>query len=276
MTYAGKLKHCADFAQDPHYEFIQGSINDVRLVTKLLGRVEAVVNFAAESHVDNSIQNPNIFIETNVLGTQVLLNAARETKLKRFLQISTDEVYGDTDFTATQKFTEESPLRPSSPYAASKAAADLLCFAAQRTFGVPIVISRCTNNFGLAQHAEKLIPHALTQARKKGRVVLHGTGENIRDWLQVEDHCAALLKILFESPAKEVWNIGAQNEQTNLAVVKLIFQILGLVPRIEFGPDRPGNDRRYALATTKITKRLGWRPQRTDFAAELKKVVFGY
>jgi dTDP-glucose 4,6-dehydratase len=277
LTYAGNLANCADFAKQKNYEFIHGSICDRKLVFKLVEKVQAIVNFAAETHVDNSIKNPTIFIETNIVGTQILLDAAHKFKLKKFVQISTDEVYGDTDFVETKKFTEASMLKPSSPYAASKAAGDLLALAMHRTFDLPVVISRCSNNFGTRQLTEKLIPLTITKILAQQKIPVYGTGQNVRDWIQVTDHCRAVLEILLKSPAGEIWNVGAENELKNLDIIQLLLKILKQKKNlIEFVTDRLGHDRRYALDTSKIHEKLNWQPRQINFEKELIKVVEFY
>ena len=274
LTYAGRVENCQDFADSPKYEFVQGSICDQALVEKLTQKTEAIVNFAAESHVDNSIKNPQTFVATNVLGTQILLDAARKFGLQKFVQVSTDEVYGDLPIDSTEKFTEHSELKPSSPYSASKAGADMLCLAASRTFDQPICISRCSNNFGTHQLPEKLMPLAISRALKDEKIPVYGDGQNIRDWIQVADHCAAILQILEKGQPGEIYNIGANNEVSNLDLVKMLLKILGKPESlIEFVQDRPGHDRRYAIDSSKIQAELGWKPTRTNFEEELTKVI---
>ncbi|MFH0776193.1 MAG: dTDP-glucose 4,6-dehydratase [Patescibacteria group bacterium] len=274
LTYAGKPENCADFAKNPRYEFVHGSICDQKLVEKLAQKVDAIVNFAAESHVDNSIKNPQTFVATNVLGTQILLDAARKFALQKFIQVSTDEVYGDLPLDSAEKFTEHNELKPSSPYSASKAAADMLCLAAHRTFGQPICISRCSNNFGTHQLPEKLMPLTISRALKNEKIPVYGDGKNVRDWIQVNDHCAAIRRIIEQGRPGEIYNVGANNEVANIDLVKMLLRILGKPESlIEFVKDRPGHDRRYAIDSSKIQRELGWMPRRTNFEAELTEVV---
>lgn len=274
LTYAGRPENCVDFADNPRYKFVQGSITDKKLVEEIVENCDAIVNFAAESHVDNSIAHPEIFVETNVLGTQILLDAARKFNLQKFVQISTDEVYGDLPLDSTEQFTEHSELKPSSPYSASKAAADMLCLAAHRTFGQPICISRCSNNFGTHQLAEKLMPLVISRALKNERIPIYGDGKNVRDWIHVADHAAAIRMILEKGKVGEIYNVGASNEVENLDLVKILLKILGKSEDLlEFVADRPGHDRRYAIDSTKIQSELGWQPVHLDFENELRKVV---
>lgn len=274
LTYAGRTENCADFADNANYEFVRGSITDKKLVEEIITNCDAIVNFSAESHVDNSIAHPEIFVETNVLGTQILLDAARKFKLQKFVQVSTDEVYGDLPLDSTERFTEHSELKPSSPYSASKAAADMLCLAAHRTFGQPIVISRCSNNYGTHQLAEKLMPLTISRALRDERIPIYGDGKNVRDWIHVADHAAAIRTILEKGRVGEIYNVGASNEVANLDLVKMLLKILGKSEDLlEFVADRPGHDRRYAIDSTKIQTELNWRPTHTDFAKELVEVV---
>ncbi|MCL0078495.1 dTDP-glucose 4,6-dehydratase [Dehalococcoidia bacterium] len=260
LTYAGNLENLGDVEGNPGYHFVKGDITDRELVDKLLGHgFDVVVNFAAESHVDRSILDSSPFIRTNVQGTQVLLEGARQHKVKLFLQVSTDEVYGSLG--AQGKFTEESPLLPNSPYAASKAAADCLCRAYYHTYGLPVVITRCSNNYGPFQFPEKLIPLVITNTLEGKEIPVYGDGLNVRDWIHVEDHCRALDVIIRQGKPGEIYNIGGNCEETNLQLVHCILAIMGK-PRslITFVADRPGHDRRYALETSKIERELGWRP----------------
>ncbi|MCF7836443.1 dTDP-glucose 4,6-dehydratase [Candidatus Gracilibacteria bacterium] len=277
LTYAGKIGNTDDFKDNPQYQFVKGDICNKDLVDDLVSQAEAVVNFAAESHVDNSIDNPGIFVQTNVLGTQNLLDAARRHSLERFVQVSTDEVYGDLPLEGSEKFTEHSELKPSSPYSASKAAGDMLCIAAHRTFGQPILISRCSNNYGTHQLEEKLMPLVISKAFKNEKIPVYGNGENVRDWIHVDDHHRAILAILQNGEAGEIYNVGADNEVTNIDLVKLLLKILGKDESlIEFVSDRPGHDRRYAIDSSKIQSKLGWRPKRTNFEKELAEMVEWY
>lgn len=260
LTYAGNLENLADIADDPRYRFVRGDIADRKLVDGLLEGVEAVVNFAAESHVDRSIHDAGTFIRTNVAGTQVLLEAARHRGVRRFMHISTDEVYGSLG--PTGAFTEETPLAPNSPYSASKAAADLLVRAYHHTYGLDAVITRCSNNYGPYQFPEKLIPLMVTNALEDQELPVYGDGLNVRDWIHVRDHCRAIDAVLHRGRAGEVYNVGAGEERTNLEMVKAILGLLGKPESlIRHVTDRPGHDRRYAIDSAKIRRELGWRPE---------------
>jgi dTDP-glucose 4,6-dehydratase len=277
LTYAGNLANLAEVAQNPRYRFVQGSITDGELVNKLVAEVEYIANFAAETHVDNSIAAAGVFVQTNVAGVQTLLDAVRQHSVTKYLQVSTDEVYGCWPLGSTERFTEESPLAPNNPYSASKAGGDLLCRAAYRTHGVPVVISRCSNNYGTHQLAEKLIPLTITRALRNEKVPVYGDGQNIRDWIHVEDHCRALLLILQKGTLGEIYNVGANNELDNLTLVKMLLKTMGKSEElIELVTDRPGHDRRYAIDSSKIQRKLGWMPQHTDMTAELAKLVEHY
>ncbi len=279
LTYAGNLESLKEAEASPNYRFVRGDIADTALVTGLFEkeRFDIVVNFAAESHVDRAVLDPSVFVRTNVLGTQVLLDAARTFGVKRFHQVSTDEVYGDLPLDRPDLFfTETSPLHTSSPYSAAKAGADLLVLAYHRTFGLPVTISRCSNNYGPYQFPEKLIPLMILRALKDEPLPVYGTGENVRDWLYVDDHCAAIDLILQKGTPGEVYNIGGHNEYTNLSVVKTILQELKKPESlISFVSDRPGHDRRYAIDPAKITKELGWKPSET-FTHGIHKTVRWY
>ncbi|MHB8079932.1 MAG: dTDP-glucose 4,6-dehydratase [Candidatus Krumholzibacteriia bacterium] len=261
LTYAGNLENLAGLEAHPRYRFVRGDIGDRALVRGLLDaeRIEAVVNFAAESHVDRSLDAPRLFLETNVLGTQTLLAAAREAGVGRFLQVSTDEVYGSLG--AEGKFTEATALAPNSPYAASKAAADLICRAYHHTFGFPVVITRCSNNYGPYQFPEKLIPLMIANALEHRPLPVYGDGLNVRDWLYVADHCAALDLVLRRGRPGEVYNVGGDNELPNLELVRTLLRLLDRPESlIAFVADRPGHDRRYAIDAAKIRRELGWAP----------------
>jgi len=275
LTYAGNLENLKDIRSDSRYRFILGDIADREPMDKLFGQgFDVVVNFAAESHVDRSILDASPFIRTNVQGPQVLLEGARQHRVKLFLQVSTDEVYGSLG--AEGKFNEESPLLPSSPYSASKAAADLLCRAYQRTYGLPVIITRCSNNYGPYQFPEKLIPLTITNALEGKPIPVYGDGLNVRDWIHVEDHCRALDLVIQRGKQGEIYNIGADNERTNLEMVRRILDIVEKPPSlITFVSDRPGHDRRYALDTTKIRRELGWEPKHS-FEEALKRTVEWY
>jgi dTDP-glucose 4,6-dehydratase len=259
LTYAGNLENLQDIEQHPNYTFIKGDIADRKLVDELLSRkFDAVINFAAESHVDRSILDASPFLKTNIVGTQVLLEGARKYGIGKFVQVSTDEVYGSIE---EGSFTELSPLHPSSPYSASKAAADLLCLAYHVTHRVPIIITRCSNNFGPYQFPEKLVPLAITNALEDKPIPIYGDGLNIRDWIFVLDHCLALEAVLEKGKPGELYNIAAGNEKTNLDLVQQLLKLLNKPPSlIQFVTDRPGHDRRYSLDTAKIRSHLGWKP----------------
>lgn len=264
LTYAGNLENLEDLQGDSRYRFVKADISSrpalEAVFSILTGPVDAVVNFAAESHVDRSILDSADFVRTNVVGTQMLLEAVREHRIARFVQVSTDEVYGSLG-EKDEPFTEETPLAPNSPYSASKAAADLLVRAYHETYGLDTVITRCGNNYGNHQFPEKLIPLMILNAMADEPLPVYGDGLNVRDWIHVGDHCSALLKVLELGGAGEVYNIGAGEEKTNLEVVKRILTLLGKPDRlIQFTKDRPGHDRRYAVNPAKIQQELGWEP----------------
>ena len=259
LTYAGNLHSLADLADNPRYFFIHGSICDVPLVDELLASapVDAVVNFAAESHVDRSIETPDLFLQTNVLGTQTLLEAARRHGVRRFLQVSTDEVYGSLG--PEGHFTETTPLAPRSPYSASKAAADLLCGAYFHTFGTDVVITRCCNNYGPYQFPEKLIPLMILNAMEDRLLPVYGDGLQVREWLHVEDHCTGIEAVLERGKAGEVYNLGSGDEMTNLSLVQRLLKLTGKDESlIRHVTDRLGHDRRYAIDSIRAQKELGW------------------
>jgi dTDP-glucose 4,6-dehydratase len=276
LTYAGNAESLADLRGDPKHVFVRGDIANAELVEHLLRNhaVDAILNLAAESHVDRSILGPGIFVETNVSGTQVLLEAARQAKVKRFVQVSTDEVYGSLGASGT--FSEISPLKPSSPYSASKAAADLLALAYGLTFGLDVVVTRCSNNYGPYQFPEKLIPLMIANALEGKKLPVYGDGLQVRDWIHVEDHNRALLAALEKGRAGEVYNVGSDNEWPNLQIVTRLLEILGK-PRdlVEHVKDRPGHDRRYAIDAAKARTELGWAP-RIGFAEGLQSTVEWY
>lgn len=262
LTYSGNRKNLAE-AEEKGVKFVEGRIENRELVRSLFEseKFDLVVHFAAETHVDHSIKNPDIFVVTNVLGTQTLLDAARDFGVKRFHQVSTDEVYGDLGFGSTEKFTEDRILAPSNPYSASKAAADLLCLSYLRTFDVPVTISRCSNNYGPYQSKENLIPVLINKAIKNEPLPIYGNGRNVRDWLYVRDHCEAILKILEAGKIGEIYNIGADNDQENLTIAKMILELLGKPENlIKFVKDRQGHDQRYSMDYAKMNKELGWSP----------------
>ena len=265
LTYAGNLESLKDIEDRPNYRFVRGDIADRPFIMQLFEKegFDMVVNFAAESHVDRSITDPGIFVQTNVLGTQVLLDASKEYSVKRYHQVSTDEVYGDLPLDRPDLFfTEETPLHTSSPYSSSKASADLFVLSYYRTFGLPVTVSRCSNNYGPYHFPEKLIPLMIIRALEDGKLPVYGKGENVRDWLHVADHCAAIDLIIHKGRVGEVYNIGGHNERTNLEVVKTILKALGKPESlISYVTDRPGHDLRYAIDATKLETELGWKPQ---------------
>ncbi|HHV61383.1 MAG TPA: dTDP-glucose 4,6-dehydratase [Firmicutes bacterium] len=263
LTYAGNLENLRDIEGDSRYSFVKGDIADRQVVDSLFkeNHFDVVVNFAAESHVDRSILDPAPFIDTNIKGTQVLLEAARHHGISKFVQVSTDEVYGSLG-PGDPPFIEESLLQPNSPYAASKAAADMMVRAYCRTYGLPTIVTRCSNNYGPYQFPEKLIPLMITNALEDKPLPVYGDGQNVRDWIHVEDHCRAIDLVIQGGQAGEVYNIGASCEMKNLDVVRAVLGVLGKPESlITFVPDRPGHDRRYAIDATKISKELGWKPR---------------
>ena len=259
LTYAGNLENLKDIEEDPRYSFIKGDIVDGQLVEDILkDGVDAIVNFAAESHVDRSILEPAPFIQTNILGTHFLLEAARARSIKRFLQVSTDEVYGSLG--PTGLFTEDSPLRPNNPYSASKASADFLVLAYHHTFGFPALISRCSNNYGSYQFPEKFIPLAITNALEEKPIPVYGDGLQIRDWIHVKDHCKALDLLLHRGKAGKVYNIGGIKDVPNLEIARKILTFMGKPNSLlTFVKDRPGHDRRYAIDSSLIEREMGWK-----------------
>ena len=276
LTYAGNLESLQDVSGDPRYHFVKGNICDRAGVKKAFQTfdVDAVVHFAAETHVDRSILESAVFVKTNVLGTQVLLDVAKEIGVERFLHVSTDEVYGSLG--PSGKFVETTPLHPSSPYAASKASSDLLALAYHHTFGLPVIVSRCSNNYGPYQFPEKLIPLMIVNALNDKPLPVYGDGLNIRDWLYVEDHCRALDIVLQGGRVGEVYNIGGNNEWRNIDIVKLILKEVSKPESlITFVKDRPGHDRRYAMDSTKIRTQLGWEPARR-FESGLSETIQWY
>ncbi|MEC0227960.1 dTDP-glucose 4,6-dehydratase [Paenibacillus alba] len=261
LTYAGNLENLTSIQENSQYTFIKGDITNEELVSSIFAQgIDRVVHFAAESHVDRSILEPDIFVKTNVLGTQVLLEAARKHAVKKFVHVSTDEVYGSLGETGL--FTEETPLAPNSPYSASKAGSDLLVRAYHETFGLPINITRCSNNYGPYQFPEKLIPLMIANALNDKSLPVYGDGLNIRDWLYVEDHCSAIDLVLHKGVDGEVYNIGGNNERTNIQIIQTILHELNKPESLmQFVKDRPGHDRRYGIDATKITNELGWKPK---------------
>lgn len=262
LTYCGNLENLTGIEDNPNYTFIKGNIADKELVNEITADADYIVNFAAESHVDRSIEDPEIFIKSNVFGTQVLLDAARKYSIKKFIQISTDEVYGSLG--KTGYFREDTCLSPNSPYSASKAGADLMVRAYNETFQLPVNITRCSNNYGPYQFPEKLIPLMISNALENVPLPVYGDGLNVRDWLHVYDHCTAIDLVLHKGKSGEVYNIGGNNEKANIEIVKLILEKLGKSGSlIKFVKDRPGHDRRYAIDSTRIQKELGWKPKYT-------------
>ena len=279
LTYAGNLSTLKDVLNDPRFAFVKADICDRKAVFELFGkeRPDAVVNFVAESHVDRSITDPSLFLNTNILGTATLMDACRNFGVARFHQVSTDEVYGDLPTDRPDlMFTEKTPLSASSPYSASKASADLLVLAYYRTYGLPVTISRCSNNYGPYHFPEKLIPLMIVNALADKSLPVYGTGENIRDWLYVEDHCKAIDLILHKGRTGEIYNVGGHNEMKNIDIVKIILKKLGKPDSlIKFVADRKGHDLRYAIDPTKISSELGWTPQ-TAFSEGIDKTVKWY
>ncbi len=274
LTYCGNIDNLKDIEHNPNYEFIHGNICDKKLVQELVSNVDCVVNFAAESHVDNSIKRPEIFVETNVQGTLNLLQACKEIGIERFLQVSTDEVYGSLG--KTGYFYETTPLAPNSPYSASKASADLLVRAYFETYKLPVLNTRCSNNYGPYQYPEKLIPFFISKLLKGEKVPVYGDGLNVRDWLYVYDHCEAIDVVLNKGKIGEVYNIGGHNEKTNLEITHLILKEMGKDDSsIEYVKDRLGHDRRYAISNDKITSELSWVPSVT-FEEGIKHTINWY
>ena len=279
LTYAGNLKSLTEALKNPKFKFVKGSISDKAFVDSLFDReiFDVVVNFAAESHVDRSIENPFIFLETNVMGTACLLEASKKYGVKRYHQVSTDEVYGDLPLDRPDLFfTEDMKLITSSPYSASKASADLLTLAYHRTYGLPVTISRCSNNYGPYQFPEKLIPLMIVRALEDKNLPVYGKGINVRDWLYVEDHCKAIDLIIHGGIPGEVYNVGGHNEKTNIEVVKTVLRYLSKPESlITYVKDRAGHDLRYAIDPSKITDALGWKPE-TEFDSGMKKTIEWY
>jgi len=276
LTYAGNLENLAGFLEHPNHKFVKGDICDGVLIEELIGqyRLDTIINFAAESHVDRSITEPKVFIETNVTGVLTLLEVARDKKLERFIQISTDEVYGALG--PQGKFTEQTPLAPNSPYSASKAAADLLVKAFGHTWGVRYNITRCSNNYGQYQFPEKLIPLMINNAVNNKELPVYGDGLYVRDWLYVYDHCTAIWQVLTKAPPGQIYNIGGCNEKTNMEVVGLILNRLGKPKSlVRHVTDRPGHDRRYAIDAGRIIAELGWQPS-VSFEEGINKTIDWY
>ena len=290
LTYAGNLKNLESIEDHPNYTFVKGDIRDRVLLDELFKKyeIDTVINFAAESHVDRSIDGPEVFLTTNIMGTQALLDTAKKSwnvdpdnrysrtykEGVKFIQVSTDEVYGTLGEEGL--FTEGTPLAPNSPYSASKASADLMVRAYYETYGMPINITRCSNNYGPYQHTEKLIPLMITNCKANKKLPLYGDGMQVRDWLYVEDHCSAIDTVLHKGKIGEVYNIGGNNEKANREIVKLVIDRLNKSEElIEYVADRPGHDRRYAIDNSKITRELGWQPKYT-FEEGIEKTINWY
>ena len=279
LTYAGNLETLAPAMEDERFRFIKGDISDKKHMFQVFAeeKPEIVVNFAAETHVDRSIEDPGIFLSTNIIGTQVLLDASKEYGVKRFHQIGTDEVYGDLPLDRPDLFFREGmPLKASSPYSASKASADLLTLAYHRTYGLPVTVSRCSNNYGPYQFPEKLIPLVIYRAENDESIPVYGKGDNVRDWLYVMDHCKAVDMIMRDGKDGEIYNIGGHNERSNITVVKRILQHLGKPESlITYVTDRKGHDKRYAIDPSKIREELGWEPE-TKFEDGIGQTIDWY
>ena len=279
LTYAGNMETLKPVMGNKNFHFEKADIADLAAIGAIFEkyRPDYVINFAAESHVDRSIDNPGVFLQTNIIGTQVLLDASRKYEVSRFHQVSTDEVYGDLPLDRPDLlFTEETPIHTSSPYSASKAGADLLCFAYERTYKMPVTVSRCSNNYGPYHFPEKLIPLMITNAMADRQLPVYGKGENVRDWLYVVDHCRAIDLIVRKGTPGEVYNIGGHNERTNIEVVKSILQQLGKPETlIKYVTDRPGHDMRYGIDPSKISRELGWLPE-TKFEEGLSQTIQWY
>lgn len=275
LTYAGNLENLIAIERRSNYKFVQGDITDQNLVDKLVKeKIDCIVNFAAETHVDRSIHDPQKFMQTNVLGTQILLEAAKKHQVKKYIQISTDEVYGSLNSTGC--FTEETPLAPNNPYSASKAGADHLVRAYYQTFGLPINITRCSNNYGPYQFPEKLIPLFVTNALENKKLPLYGDGRHIRDWIYVEDHCRAIDLVIHQGKNGQIYNIAGDNQLTNYQVTKTILEVLKKpTSLIEYTKDRLGHDRCYALDSQKLQQDLGWRLEES-FASGIRKTILWY
>ena len=275
LTYAGNLKNLEGLPED-RFKFVKGDICDVDLVDKLIKDTDVVVHYAAESHNDNSLKNPRAFLDANIVGTYTLIESARKHG-KRYHHISTDEVYGDLPIGSPEKFTENTPYNPSSPYSSTKAGSDLLVRAWVRSFGLKATISNCSNNYGPYQHVEKFIPRQITEVLEGRRPRLYGTGEQIRDWIYTEDHSSAVLTIIEKGKVGETYLIGADGEENNLTVVKTILRLMGREENdFEHVNDRPGHDQRYAIDSTKLRNELGWQPQFTDLEKGLMETIEWY
>ncbi|MBD7968895.1 dTDP-glucose 4,6-dehydratase [Paenibacillus gallinarum] len=275
LTYAGNLENLKSIEHNPKHTFVKADITDAQAIEQLMQQdIDVVVNFAAESHVDRSILEPDVFVKTNVLGTQVLLASAKKYNVSKFVQVSTDEVYGSLGDTGL--FTEDTPLAPNSPYSASKAGGDLLVRAYHETFGLPVNITRCSNNYGPYQFPEKLIPLMISHALSDKQLPIYGDGLNVRDWLYVEDHCSAIDLVIHQGRLGEVYNIGGNNERTNVHIVETILAELGKPKSlITYVQDRPGHDRRYGIDPTKTMQELGWKPKHS-FETGIQETIQWY
>ena len=275
LTYAGNPANLSDLAGNPNYKFFKADICDSALMGEIFSaQPDAVVHFAAESHVDRSIAGPEIFVQTNVMGTQVLLESARKAKVGRFLHVSTDEVYGSLG--PTGLFSETTPLAPNSPYSASKAGSDFLVLAYHHTFGMDALLTRCSNNYGPYQFPEKLIPLLISNLMEGKQIPIYGDGKNVRDWLHVDDHCAGILLALEKGRAGEAYNIGGNNERENVQIARKLLELMGKdETSINYVPDRLGHDRRYAIDASKIRRELGWNPKH-DFESGIRSTVEWY
>lgn len=276
LTYAGNLENLLEIEKSPNYKFVKSDIRDFESIDKIIttNEIDTIVHFAAESHVDRSILGPKIFIETNVFGTQNLLESARKNSIQKFIHVSTDEVYGSLG--ETGKFTESTPIHPNSPYSASKASSDLIALSYHHTFGLPVIVTRCSNNYGQLQFPEKLIPLMIINALNDKKLPVYGDGKNVRDWLHVSDHSLAIDAILKDGKIGEVYNIGGNNEWKNIDIVKLILKFLDKSESlISFVKDRPGHDLRYAIDSSKLKNEIGWEPK-TDFESGLSKTINWY
>lgn len=277
LTYAGRMENLGEVMEQRNFRFVKSDICDSRAMESLFReeRPEIVVNFAAESHVDRSIEDPSLFLKSNILGTSVLLDCCRKSGA-RFHQVSTDEVYGDLPLAEGNPFTEESPIRPSSPYAASKASADFLALSYHRTYGIPVTITRCSNNYGPCQYPEKLIPLTISRALRDEEIPLYGDGKNVRDWIHVLDHCRAIEMLLLHGKIGEIYNVGGHSEISNVEIVRKILHVLGKPEKlISYVKDRPGHDRRYAMDSGKIQNQLGWKAE-IPFERGLRETVEWY
>jgi dTDP-glucose 4,6-dehydratase len=277
LTYAGNPENLADLSLHENYSFVQGDICDYETVNEIVSNenINTIINFAAESHVDRSISNPNVFVKTNINGTLTLLNAAREKKLEKFIQISTDEVYGSLNF-GDPTFKETTPLDPSSPYSSSKAGADLLCLSYQKTYELNVCITRCSNNYGPYQFPEKFIPLLINNIRNNKDLPIYGDGKNIRDWIYVEDHCSGILRVLEQGKSGEIYNFGGNCELSNIDLVNILLEKMkGSKNLIKYVKDRPGHDLRYGMNITKSKTELNWQPVYT-FEEGIDKTIDWY